>query len=312
MSFLNNNTIYFTHFQDGPNPLRSSPSIVRVVTSGNLRERRICVYNIDAAIEEQALAEYLTKHAPVVKVALSGSNFAFVILDRMRSVDVIMEKRPHVLAGKELRIKRMPNLSDRCPPSDDSYTCVCRVQLYGLTSTLGHSQRLDNHALFGKYGRIVRVVDRHTLYNVNDVAFLVFADYDSVDRVCLKSEYIFTGRRFHVQKSSQRELAEYERNMSQATTISHQALGSLNAAAGDAANSIKPEILQDEQEPSLVLSTRAISAHQSNKVASGQSSRASSDDALLDSNNNELIYKQVQIGLKKGNFYRTIYSSLTR
>jgi hypothetical protein len=220
----------------------------------------------------------------------------------MSSVDKLMKRRPHVLAGKELSIKRMLTMDGSSPPSKETFTPVMRVDCDVNSLMLGQvfsAQRLRNASFFGKYGNIVRIEpanNPHTFNRTNSVAFLVFADYDSVDRVCLKNEYLFANHMFRVSKSSHLEIVQYEQSratLSIESTIASVASG-WSGGYGDStasnALSVKAEIPQVNSEPKIppIASTFPTTSAASNELGVKKSSKASSDDARLDSNNNQM------------------------
>ncbi len=175
--------------------IRNSSDVLNKVFLGGLN------YKTD----EQGLKDYFSQYGSIVDCVVirdaqtkRSRGFGFVKYAEPFMVDELMKNRPHKLDGRELDIKRSVPLSDS--KRLDKHSKVNKLFVGGINDSINEN---DLKEYFSRFGNILNLTIKRdkTSLKSRGFGFVVFDDYDPVDKILLMKNHSINSVKINVEKA---------------------------------------------------------------------------------------------------------------
>lgn len=113
-------------------------------------------------------------------------------------VDAVQESRPHTIDGARVETKRATSREDSA--KGDTNRTVKKIFVGGFKDKLEDSDLEKYFSTFGEVTSAKQMTDRHTGRKLG-FGFVVFDDYDPVDRIILQGNHKINGHKVDVRKA---------------------------------------------------------------------------------------------------------------
>jgi RNA recognition motif-containing protein len=173
------------------------------------QDKKLFVGGLNITTTTDGLKEYFSQFGEVVDAVVmtnphtnKSKCFGFVSFSSSNVVDLVQNRRPHKIDGKEVDTKRAIPKED---PSPESRVPCKKIFVGGLRKTITEDQVRQYFSEFGNITECQLVTDKITKMS-RGFAFVTFEDTDDVDKVILnKPHTIGTDSRADVKKALSRE-----------------------------------------------------------------------------------------------------------
>jgi len=157
---------------------------------------QILVRNLTKRTTTKQLQQYASRYGSIVDCYLTENDGeSFIEFNDRTSVDVFMDKRPHLIDGNEVQCQR-------CLPINELQKPVKRIFVRGTIQQLTDN-RLSNY--FDKYGKVLSCTipkgKRNNTFTHFGYAFVAFDDEDVVDRIIQDKPHYIDQMELEVQKA---------------------------------------------------------------------------------------------------------------
>ncbi|XP_065217028.1 heterogeneous nuclear ribonucleoprotein A/B-like [Planococcus citri] len=154
--------------------------LARSYSNGPLHRRKLHVGNLNIGTTEDHLKDYFSKFGQVINVYIQldeidrSCSYAFVEFASLSVLDKIQAERPHHVNNKDV-------LTSRTYPKDVPKHLKRNSTILFVSNDNNHVTKEDIESYFSSY-KILSVLESAEYVEIH------FADYDDVDKICLRGE----------------------------------------------------------------------------------------------------------------------------